>query len=83
MIKDKENAEPMQPAGQGEGLTGSLFNEEIPVWYNGKGKVCPKWTSRCEEEREQTMNLLEEIASLWNLTKEPRGEREIKLADSP
>ena len=69
MIKDKENAEPMQPAGQGEGVRGSLFKEEIPVWYDGKGKVCPKWTSRCEEEREQTMNLLEEIASLWNLTK--------------
>ena len=69
MIKDKENAKPMQLAGQGEGKFSSLFSDELPVWYDGSGKVCPKWTSRCSQEREQTMNLLEEIASLRNLVK--------------
>jgi RNA-directed DNA polymerase len=67
MIKDKENARPMDPAGQEEGALSSLFVEEIPVWYDGRGKVCPKWSSRCETERKQTMNLLDEIASLSNL----------------
>ena len=39
MIKDKENAKPMQPAGQGEGNVSSLFSDELPVWYDGSGKV--------------------------------------------
>ncbi len=69
MIKNKRNTEPMKPDSQGEGKQGSLFVEEIPVWYARKGKVCSKWTSRCDEERKQTMNILEEIASLGNLIK--------------
>lgn len=73
MIKNKRNTEPKDLEIQGEGKQGSLFQEEIPVWYDRKGKVCSKWTSRCEEERKQTMNLLEEIASLGNLIRAYRA----------
>lgn len=69
MLKNKRNTKPMKPERQEEGKQGSLFSEEIPVWYDRKGKVCSKWTSRCEEERKQTMNLLDEIVSLDNLIK--------------
>lgn len=69
MIKSKENTKPRQSARQKEGKQSSLFQEEIPVWYDQRGKVCSKWLSRCEEERKQTMEMLEEIASLENLTK--------------
>ena len=58
MIKDKENVKPMQAAGQREGKVSSLFRDEVPVWYDRSGKVCPKWTSRCTQEREQTMHQL-------------------------
>ena len=68
MINDKRNAKPKQDVKQSEGQHGSLFAEELPVWYERSGKVCRKWASRCEEEREQTMNLLEEVVSLKNLT---------------
>ncbi len=68
MLKDKRNAKPKQVVKQSEGLDGSLFAEELPVWYDRSGKVCLKWSSRCEEEREQTMDLLEEVVSLKNLT---------------
>ena len=68
MLNDKRNAKPKQDVKQSEGQHGSLFAEELPVWYERSGKVCRKWASRCEEEREQTMNLLEEVVSLKNLT---------------
>ncbi len=68
MIKDNRNAKPKQSAEQVEGQLGSLFAEELPVWYERSGKVCPKWSSRCEGEREQTMKVLELIVSLRNLT---------------
>jgi group II intron reverse transcriptase/maturase len=73
MKKNKENTEPKDPVKQGEGIQSSLFQEEIPVWYDRRGKVCSKWTSRCEEERKQTMNVLEEIASLGNLIRAYRA----------
>lgn len=77
-MKGKENARPMKTARQGEGMTSGLFPEGIPVWYDGRGKVCPKWASRCREEKEQTRDLLEEIASLGNLVKAYRKVRENK-----
>jgi retron-type reverse transcriptase len=69
MLKNKRNTDPMESARQREGKQSSLFLEEIPVWYDRRGKVCSKWTSRCEGERNQTMNLLDEIVSLDNLIK--------------
>jgi group II intron reverse transcriptase/maturase len=78
MLKDKENTEPKDLEKQGKGKQGSLFLEEIPVWYDRKGKVCPKWTYRCEEERKQTMNILEEIATLKNLAKAYRAVKKNK-----
>jgi RNA-directed DNA polymerase len=69
MIKNKKSTEAKKLDKQGEGKQGSLFSEEIPVWYDRRGKVCSKWTSRCEEERKQTMSLLDEIATLGNLVR--------------
>jgi RNA-directed DNA polymerase len=69
MRKNKRKARPIKFARQTEGETGSLFQEEIPVWYDQKGEVCSKWISRCEEEKAETMSLLEEIVSLENLIK--------------
>lgn len=69
MRKNKRNAEPMKLARQGEGIQSSLFEEEIPVWYDRTGGVCSKWVSRCKEERKQTMTILDEIVSLSNLIK--------------
>jgi RNA-directed DNA polymerase len=47
----------------------SLFVEEIPVWYVSNGKVCPMWISACEEERNQTIDLMEQISVPTNLQK--------------
>jgi RNA-directed DNA polymerase len=69
MRKNKRKTRPMKFARQTEGKTGSLFQEEIPVWYDQKGEVCSKWISRCEEERAETMSILDEIVSLENLIK--------------
>lgn len=44
-----------------------LFVERIPVWYQANGKVSPKWLSACREERNQTQELMERIASTLNL----------------
>ena len=45
----------------------SLFVEEIPVWYGSNGKVSPGWLSACEEERNQTRDLMEQIVAPTNL----------------
>lgn len=44
-----------------------LFAVEIPVWYQKSGKVNPAWLSICEEERNQTTNLLDQVTSFRNL----------------
>ena len=67
MLKGKRNARPKKTAKQGEGIKSGLFSGEVPVWYDKRRKVCPKWASRCAEEKEQTREILEEIASLGNL----------------
>jgi group II intron reverse transcriptase/maturase len=60
----------MKPAGQEESITNNdLFVTEIPVWYQPNGKVNPKWLSICEEERNQTTALLEQISNPSNLIK--------------
>jgi RNA-directed DNA polymerase len=46
-----------------------LFASEKPVWFERSGKVNPEWLSICEEERNQTTNLLERIAHPINLQK--------------
>lgn len=46
-----------------------LFAEEVPVWYGGNGKVSPEWLSACERERNQTRDLMEQIAAPLNLQK--------------
>ena len=46
-----------------------LFAMAIPVWYQDNGKVNPAWLSICEEERNQTTGLLEQITSFSNLQK--------------
>lgn len=68
---EKERKQPtnqMNPMGEW-GESGDLFGLEIPVWYEKSGKVNPEWLSMCEEERNQTTGLLEEIASPSNLVK--------------
>lgn len=60
----------MNPAGQEECIYGDdLFVTELPVWYQKNGKVNPEWLSICKEERNQTTDLLERIASFNNLQK--------------
>ncbi len=44
-----------------------LFKEEVPVWYQGNGKVSPKWLSACQKERNQTQALMERITCPLNL----------------
>ena len=69
MRKDrKEPGNQMNPKGEWK-KNGDLFAEEIPVWYEKSGKVNPEWLSMCEEERNQTSKLLEEIVSSRNLVK--------------
>lgn len=58
----------MNPAGQEECFHGNdLFAGEIPVWYQNSGKVNPVWLSICEEERNRTTNLLEQVTDFRNL----------------
>lgn len=60
----------MQPARQVESTPSNvLFAEDIPVWYEKSRKVNPEWLSICEEERNQTMRLLEKITEYSNLEK--------------
>ena len=69
MEKDrKQPMNQMNPMGEW-GESGDLFALEVPVWYEKSGKVSSEWLSMCEEERNQTTRLLEEIASPSNLVK--------------
>jgi group II intron reverse transcriptase/maturase len=67
--RDKELSElrmnPMEERGQ----TGGLFVEAVPVWYSRNGQVNPVWLSACEEERNQTKRLMEQIADPLNISK--------------
>ena len=66
----KQSRTQMNPARQGEcSYSDDLFAVEIPVWYQNNGKVNPEWLSICEEERNQTTALLEQVVSLNNLIK--------------
>lgn len=69
MIKDrKQSKSQMKSAGQKEcAELEDLFAKKIPVWYSISGKVNPEWLSICEEERNQTTTLLEQITSISNL----------------
>ena len=60
----------MNPVNQEERTENEgLFVEEKPVWFQANGKVSPKWLSKCGETRNQTTNLLEQIAHPSNLQK--------------
>ena len=60
----------MNPPGAEErGIGSRLFAEGVPVWYAQSGKVNPQWLSACEEERNLTKNLMEQIADPLNLSK--------------
>ena len=48
---------------------GSLFVTDIPVWYEKDGRVSSVWLSTCEEERNQTTNLMERLTDYSNLHK--------------
>ncbi len=66
----KELRPRINPPGVAERGTGSrLFAEGVPVWYAQSGKVNPEWLSACEEERNLTRNLMEQIADPLNLQK--------------
>ena len=66
----KQSKNQMNRASQGECFpVDGLFVQEVPVWYQGNGKVHPEWLSICEEERNQTTNLLERITEPANLRK--------------
>jgi RNA-directed DNA polymerase len=71
MLKDKkETKSQMKPASQGECAKGvDLFAADMPVWYEKSGEVSSVWLSLCEEERNQTANLMENIVSPTNLFK--------------
>lgn len=45
------------------------FAEGVPVWYTRSGGVNPEWLSACEEERNSTKGLMEQIADPLNLQK--------------
>lgn len=40
MIQNKKSTEAKKLEKHGEGTQGSLFSEEIPVWYDRRGEVC-------------------------------------------
>ena len=64
----KESKKQMKRAEQAECLENdALFKEEVPVWYGRDGEVRAEWLSICEEERNQTSRLLEQVARLDNL----------------
>ena len=71
MIKGRKQSKGrMNLACQGERTqSDGLFTLEKPVWFQRSGKVNPVWLSICEEERNQTTNLLESIAHPLNLQK--------------
>lgn len=51
------------------GASNYLFAEDVPVWYIQSGKVNPLWLSACEQERNSTKDLMEEITAPLNLQK--------------
>lgn len=51
------------------GVSNRLFAEGVPVWYTRSGGVNPEWLSACEEERNSTKCLMEQIADPLNLQK--------------
>lgn len=69
MTKDKQQSyRRMKPVGQEERPRQlDLFTTGKPVWFENSGKVSSEWLSQCEEERNQTMNLLEDIMDRANL----------------
>ena len=50
-------------------IQGNLFVTDVPVWYESDGKVSSVWLSICEEERNQTTNLMERLTDYSNLHK--------------
>jgi RNA-directed DNA polymerase len=69
MLKgSKQSSAQMNPKEDGEcSIIGDLFGTQIPVWYEGSGRLSSEWLSICEEERNQTTNLLGSVADLNNL----------------
>ena len=64
----KQSNKQMKRAKQAECLEiGDLFEEDIPVWYELDGQVSSEWLSICEEERHQTIGLMEQITCFTNL----------------
>ena len=67
--RDKEmlplRMNPMEERGQSNGL----FVEAVPVWYSRNERVNPVWLSACEEERNLTRSLMEQIADPLNVSK--------------
>lgn len=64
----KQSKIQMNSAGQKEcDYSDDLFAMDIPVWYVSSGKVNPEWLSICEEERNQTSQLLEQVFRFDNL----------------
>jgi group II intron reverse transcriptase/maturase len=51
------------------GNQGNLFVTDVPVWYEKDGRVSSVWLSICEEERNQTTNLMERMTDYSNLHK--------------
>ena len=80
MIKGmKQSNKQMKRAEQAECLeSGDLYVEDIPVCYELNGKVSSEWLSICEEERHQTIGLLEQVASTTNLL---RAYKQVMLND--
>lgn len=72
MSKNRQNKEGLQPRMNLVGERGQidrLFAESIPVWYEAGGKVSSEWLSACEQERNQTRELMGAIADPLNLQK--------------
>src|SRR5437867_8336233 len=51
------------------GLSNGLYAEDVPVRYIQNRKVNPEWLSACEEERNSTKELMDQIADPLNLQK--------------
>lgn len=51
------------------GVSNCLFAEDVTVRYIRSGRVNPAWLSACEEERNSTKHLMEQIADPLNLQK--------------
>lgn len=56
----------MNPSGESTQLNAFPL-DRLPVWYESDGQVSSQWLSACEEERRQTVKLMDRVCDPLNL----------------